>query len=248
MQRLYPEFRLNPTDEQLLEAYTAPLKASPFVRFNFVSTIDGAATHAGLSGALGSSADHRVFGLLRRLADVILVGAGTIRAEGYEGELLDEPSRSWRLAHAMTMRPVLGIVSGRLELDPSSELFTQNPGEIMIFTSAHADTQRENALNEVAEVLRCPDSTGVVDPHWIKDVLAQRGHLMIHAEGGPQLLGAFHEAGAVDSLCLTTAPLMAGGNAPRIGSGSSQAPLRHMALHSLLEEEGNLIAEYRRGT
>lgn len=248
MQRIYPQFQPNPTDEQLLEAYKAPSNAAPFVRFNFVSTIDGAATHAGLSGALGSSADHRVFGLLRRLADVILVGAGTIRAEGYEGELLDEASRSWRLAHGRSARPVLGIVSGRLDLDPTSELFTQNPGEILIFTSAYADTQRQKALREVAEVLLCPDPTGLVDPHWIKDMLMQRRHSMIHAEGGPQLLGAFHEADAVDSLCLTTSPLMAGGTAHRISSGPALAPLRRMGLHSLLEEEGNLIAEYRRVT
>lgn len=246
MQRIYPHFQPNPTDEQLLETYMAPANAAPFVRFNFVSSIDGAATHAGLSGALGSSADHRVFGLLRRLADVILVGAGTIRAEGYEGELLDETSRSWRLAHEKSTRPVLGIVSGRLDLDPTSDLFTQNPGEILIFTSAQADTQREKKLRNVAEVLRCPDPTGSVDPHWIKNELMQRGHSMIHAEGGPQLLGAFHQADTVDSLCLTTSPLMAGGTAPRIISGQAEAPLRRMGLHSLLEEEGNLIAEYRR--
>ena len=246
MQRLYPEFQSNPTDEQLLEAYMAPANVTAFVRFNFVSTIDGAATHSGLSGALGSSADHRVFGLLRRLADVILVGAGTIRAEGYEGELLDVLSRSWRLAHDKSTRPVLGIVSGRLDLDPMSDLFTRNPGEILILTSANADAQRERALRDVADVLRCPDPTGVVDPGWIKDALVQRGHSMIHAEGGPQLLGAFHEADAIDSLCLTTAPLMAGGTASRISAGHAQVELRRMGLHSLLEEEGNLIAEYRR--
>lgn len=248
MQRLYPEFQPDPTDEQVLEAYKAPASVSAFVRFNFVATIDGAATHAGLSGALGSSADQRIFGLLRRLADVILVGAGTIRAEGYAGELLDEVSKAWRLAYAMPMRPVLGIVSGRLDLDPASELFSQNPGEILIFTSANADPQREKALREVAEVLRCPDPTGLVDPVWIKNELVNRGHNMIHAEGGPQLLGAFHEADAVDSLCLTTAPLIAGGAARRISSGSDQASLRRMGLHSLLEEEGNLMAEYRRAS
>ncbi|PQZ95915.1 hypothetical protein CQ018_01045 [Arthrobacter sp. MYb227] len=248
MQRIYPEFKPSTTDNELLESYRAPTHERSFVRFNFVSTIDGAATHSGLSGALGSSADHRVFALLRRLADVILVGAGTIRAEGYEGELLDAPSKAWRLAHSMTEHPVLGIVSGRLDLDPGSELFTQNPGEILILTSAHADVQREKAFSEVAEVLRCPDPTGLVDPQWVQEVLAQRGHTMIHAEGGPQLLGAFHESGAIDSLCLTISPLVAGGTARRISSGSTQAPLRRMRLHSLLEEDGNLIAEYRRGT
>lgn len=250
MQRLFPAFLAEPTDEQLLEDYAPPAGKHPFVRFNFVASIDGAATHGGLSGGLGSPADKRVFSLLRRLADVILVGAGTVRAEGYEGELLDTADRAWRLRSGMPERPVLAIVSGRLDLDPDSELFTQNPGEILILTSATPDPVREAALAQVAEVLRGPvlgtgESTAV-DPQWIRSVLADRGHRMIHSEGGPRLLGAFQEADAIDSLCLTVAPLVAGGNAGRIGSGPDGSPLRPLGLQLLCEEGGNLLAEYRR--
>lgn len=246
MQQFYPRVQLDLTDAQLLEAYAPPEAAESFVRFNFVSSIDGAATHGDLSGSLGSAADRRVFNLLRRIADVILVGAGTIRAEGYAGELLDDASHAWRTARSMTPRPPLAIVSGRLNLDPHAEIFTQNPGEILILTSSTADPLKVDSLAHVAEVLRCPDPHGSTDPLWIIEVLAQRGHRMIHAEGGPQLLGAFHESDAIDSMCLTTAPLLAGGNARRISSGSPGAALSRLALHHLLEEEGNLLAEYRR--
>ncbi len=74
----------------------------------------------------------------------------------------------------------------------------------------------------------------------------RRGHRVIHSEGGPHLLGAFQAAGAIDSLCLTTAPLMAGGDAGRISAGAPGSELHRLALHTLLEEDGNLLAEYRR--
>ena len=48
-----------------------------------IESADGAAAVDGLSGGLGGSADHEIFGLLRALAGVILVGAGTVRAEAY---------------------------------------------------------------------------------------------------------------------------------------------------------------------
>ena len=246
MQRLYPGHLADPDDGQLLGFYAPPPGTAPFVRFNFVASIDGAATQGGLSGALGSAGDKRVFSLLRRFADVILVGAGTIRAEGYEGELLDLDSRAWRLARGMAERPVLAIVSGRLDLDENSELFVQNPGKILVLTSSTADPAREAALDRVAEVVRCPLPGSAVDPLWIREVLSARGHRVTHSEGGPHLLGAFQAAGAVDSLCLTTAPLMAGGDAGRISTGVTGSELHRLALHTLLEEDGNLLAEYRR--
>lgn len=248
-----------PLEDRLLEAYAPPPGDQPFVRFNFVASIDGAATHGGLSGGLGSPADKRVFSLLRRFADVILVGAGTIRAEGYAGELLDAPSRAWRLERGMAERPVLAVVSGRLDLDPESELFRQNPGQIIVLTSPEPDPQRAAALARVAEVLPCrvpatvaqstltlrfPET--VVDPRWIRTVLSGRGHRMIHSEGGPHLLGAFQQADGIDSLCLTTAPLVAGGHAGRISAGVPGTRMNRMALHTLWEEDGNLLAEYRR--
>ncbi|MFJ6418265.1 pyrimidine reductase family protein [Paeniglutamicibacter sp. NPDC091659] len=246
MQRLYPGHVADPDDGQLLGFYAPPPGPEPFVRFNFVATADGAATHGGLSGALGSAGDKRVFSLLRRFADVILVGAGTIRSEGYGGELLDPASRDWRLARDMAERPLLAVVTGKLDLDEDSELFRLNPGEILILTSSAADPAKEASLARFAEVLRCPLPGSAVDPLWIREVLAGRGHRVIHSEGGPHLLGAFQAASAIDSLCLTTAPLMAGGGAGRISAGAPGSELHRLALHTLLEEDGNLLAEYRR--
>ena len=246
MRRLLPEPAEDLDDAALLASYAPPPGVDPFVRFNFVSSVDGAATLGGLSGALGTTADKRVFMLLRRAADVILVGAGTVRAEGYDGELLDAPSRAWRLERGMAERPVLAVVSGHLDLDAEGELFTGNPGKILILTSAAADPGRAAALGAVAEVIASDAPGTAIDPRWIIQTLHGRGLRVIHSEGGPTLLGDFQRADAVDSLCVTFSPLLVAGDSRRIARGTATDTPRELALHQLFEEEGGLLAEYRR--
>ncbi len=70
------------TDDELAQAY-APL-SEPWLRVNFVSTLDGAAQgDDGLSKSINNPVDKRVFDALRRNADCLVVGAGTLRDEGY---------------------------------------------------------------------------------------------------------------------------------------------------------------------
>src|SRR6478672_11033193 len=75
--------RLADLDDDALRAAYAPPRL-PWLRLNFVSTVDGAVDGAdGKSGSINTEADHRVFRVLREIADVVVVGAGTVRAEGY---------------------------------------------------------------------------------------------------------------------------------------------------------------------
>lgn len=125
------------TDEQLLEWYGPPVpadSAAAWVRFNFISSLDGSATLHGLSGGLASGADKRIFNLLRWPADVILIGAGTLRAEGYAGSLLDQNGVRWRQDHGLTSHPVPAVVSGSLRLDPASPFFTEAPVKPIVVT------------------------------------------------------------------------------------------------------------------
>src|SRR6266702_4430564 len=100
MQRVPNAIQFTTLDpDELVRLYTYPAALeSPWFRVNFISSIDGAATVDGSSGALGGPADHAVFPLLRDLADVILVGAGTVRAENYGGARTDA-HRRLRLHH-----------------------------------------------------------------------------------------------------------------------------------------------------
>ena len=114
-------------DEQLAGCYAINDRSRQSVRFNFVASIDGAATDHGLSGGLSGQADKRVFDILRRLCDVVLVGAGTVRAEGYGAMRLDPASVQLRRANGLADQPVFAIVSGTLGLDPESTVFTEAP-------------------------------------------------------------------------------------------------------------------------
>jgi riboflavin biosynthesis pyrimidine reductase len=104
-------------DAGLLAAYTWPTDRST-LRINFVTSVDGAVTIDGYSAGLGSPSDKRVFDLLRMTCDAVIVGAGTLRHEGYGPLRLDEAHRNWRRQHGRPADPVLVVVSRRLDLDP----------------------------------------------------------------------------------------------------------------------------------
>jgi riboflavin biosynthesis pyrimidine reductase len=239
--RLLPTAVADVDDEQLLAWYAMPDRPEGWVRFNFVASADGAATVQGRSGGLGNAADFRVLHLLRRLADVLLVGAGTIRVEGYGGDLVGEDGRRWRTANGLSPHPPVAVVSGRLDLDPGAPLFTAAVARPIVVTTAQADAARRRELARVADVVDAGEAS--VDPATAVRVLAERGLVRVLSEGGPTLLGAFQQADAVDDLCLSLSPVMVGGTAPRIAVGSGEH-LRHMALAHVLESEGLLLLRY----
>jgi riboflavin biosynthesis pyrimidine reductase len=121
-------------DAQLIDALAVEDRARRSVRMNFVSSADGAVTEDGRSGGLSGSADKRVFGILRRLCDVVLVGAGTVREEGYGPMQLGPTSVDWRRRHGLAPQPVFAVVSGALALDPDAEMFTQAPVRMIVVT------------------------------------------------------------------------------------------------------------------
>jgi riboflavin biosynthesis pyrimidine reductase len=232
------------TDDQLVEYYAVADRSVPWLRANFVSSIDGAATHEGLSAGLGSAADQRVFHALRWITDVIVVGAGTVRAEGYGGKLLDAKAVQWRAGHDLVPHPHLAIVSTSLKLDPGSSVFVDAPQRPLVITCSAAPSDRRAALAEVAELIDCGGTR--VDTAIMKSALAERGLTQMHSEGGPHLLGAMTEDGAIDELCLTIAAQLEGGTARRITDGHRPVPTAMKLAHALLGDDGTLLLRYIR--
>jgi riboflavin-specific deaminase-like protein len=229
-------------DERLIECYTAG-RAARSLRMNFVSSVDGAATAGGLSAGLSSPADKRVFDILRRLCDVVLVGAGTVRAEGYGAMRLDEASVQWRRANGLADHPVFAIVSAALRLDPGSAVFTEAPVRAIVVTIGASASVKKEALSRVADVLVCGE--GRLDVRAMLGELAKRGLRQVLCEGGPRLFGALLEADCVDELCLTISPQIEAGSAARIATGT--LPLaRRMRLHHVLVSESTLLLRYSR--
>jgi riboflavin biosynthesis pyrimidine reductase len=222
------------SDDELLALYAAGA-GSPWLRVNFVATLDGAASAGGLSASLGGPDDLRVFDLLRRMADVVLVAAGTVRDEGYGPMVLHDADVAWRREHGMSDHPVFAIVSG--------SLFTAAPVRPIVLTSAAAaSSDRAADLAAVAEVVPCSPaaSPDEVDAVLVRDALVARGLGTIHCEGGPSFLGSLVAADLVDELTLTIDPVLEGGAAPRIVRGTSPE-LRRMRPAHVLRGAGDVL-------
>lgn len=244
---LLPTPGIDLSDDDLLALYAPADRSVPRLRANFVASVDGSATASGLSGALGGPADKRVFDLLRQLCDVVVVAAGTIRSEGYGAMRLPASAEQWRRAQELAPQPAFAIVTGRLDLDPSSDVFAKAPVRPLVLTAASADADRRAALAEVADVVDCGDDT--VEPRRLVEVLVARGLTQIHCEGGPSLLGALIESDVLDALCLTISPALEGGSGPRIthrAAGAAPIDLRAMTLDHVLNADGMLLTQYSR--
>jgi riboflavin biosynthesis pyrimidine reductase len=226
-------------------AYPAPVVDSglPWLRGNMVSSLDGAAGLDGLSEGLSSPADKRIFGVLRALADVVLVGAQTVRAEGYRPALARAAFAADRAARGQGPAPVIAIVSAGLDLDFDLPLFTAPLVRTVVLTAEAAPADGLAAAGRVADVIVAGEQH--VDLVRGVAALAERGWTRLLTEGGPRLLGQLAEANRLDELCLTLAPLVAAGGAPRIAH-SPQAVAERMDLVGLLEEKGFLFARYAR--
>jgi riboflavin biosynthesis pyrimidine reductase len=233
VRQLLPKPAEDLTDDDLVAIYAVP--PGEHLRVNFVSSADGAVTLDGASGGLGGPGDRRVFQLLRDLADVILVAAGTVRNEGYGYPRFSAERRARRRGAGRHEWPTFAVVSRRLDFDLGSSLFTDPPVRTVIVTGPDSPADRRTELERYAEVLVAEDLPAAV-AH-----LHQRGPIL--CEGGPTLFATLVGDGLVDELCLTLSPLLAGPGSGRIVAGP-QHPAAGLALAGLLEEDGALFTRY----
>ncbi|MFE6965970.1 pyrimidine reductase family protein [Agromyces sp. NPDC057679] len=215
----------------LLAAYALPDRETPRVRMNFVMSLDGAVALGGRSGGLGDDADRLAMGVLRTLADVVLVGAGTVRAESYGGLRLRDENAAWRREHGLADEPRLAVVSSALDLEPGLPFFAEAVTRPIVVTHAASDPSRRAALAEVADVLVCGETA--VDPIAMRDALAGAGLPQILCEGGPHLFASLVEVDAVDELCLSLSPLLVSGDAGRITAGGHEHARRMRLVHAI---------------
>ena len=241
MYRIWPDPDPTPLDDAALTALYE--HAGPGIRMNFVTSVDGAVEIEGRSAGLGNPADKLVFGLLRQYPDGLLVGAGTVRVEGYNAVRLDEQRRAWRSARGLDPYPRLIVISRRLDLDPTHKAFTEAPRRPVVLTSRTAPPDRVTALSAVADVLAHGDEQ--VDLGAAVADLRDRGIGTILSEGGPHLFGSLTAADLVDEVCLTVSPLLAGPGAGRITAGPPSG-VRDLALAHVLCADDALLLRYAR--
>ncbi|OBF53795.1 hypothetical protein A5756_15215 [Mycobacterium sp. 852002-53434_SCH5985345] len=207
----------------------------PGVRANMIFSADGAAAFGGRAGPLSCPIDQQLLKTLRGFADVVLVGAGTARAENYGPVRLLDPAR--------TAPPPIAVISrsGRLP----SRLFGDPDQPPIVVTCAHAAAARDEFGDGGRHVLVAGEES--VDVARAGALLRARGLHRILCEGGPTVLDELVEADAVDEICVTLAPKLAASQpvGQRLTPSSLPAPVT-MRLEHALACDGYLFLKYRR--
>lgn len=242
---------LDRDDLMRLYAYPEPVPGAGWVRANMVSTLDGAVHGSdGLSGSIGTPSDKRVFSVLRGLADVVLAGAGTVRAEGYSRPAAKPEDAERRSAAGQAARPCLAVVTSSGDV-PASLLETTGRDEsgwrvVVLATEQTPSAAMDRLRDTLGEECVVQVGDDGVDPAAALEALVERGLGRVLCEGGPSLLGRWLAAGRVDELCLTTAPVVAGGDAGRVVTGPPLTDERPWRLGHLLEDDGTLLTRWVR--
>lgn len=221
-----------------------PHPGRPWLALDMVASVDGATALAGRSGRLGSAIDRRVFLALRAAADVVLVGAGTARAEHYGPPVLPPFLQEARVAAGRPPLPRLAVASRSLDLDWDTPLFTDTPTRPLVITAAAAPPTRAERAREVAEVVVAGGAE--VDLTAALAALATAEAGVVVCEGGPTLNGSLLAAGLVDEVCLTVAPVLASGSSRRLITGDELNTPTRLRLARVLEDGDELFLRYLR--
>ncbi|RFS82785.1 pyrimidine reductase family protein [Actinomadura spongiicola] len=225
----------------LVERYAYP-SDGVWLRANMVASLDGAAQRDERSGGLGNAADRHLFLLLRGLADVVIVGANTVRAEGY-GPVL--PTDAWDgIRDGRAPVPPLAVVSRTLDLDFDAPLFTEARARTIVLATATADPARLEAARERADVIIAGEDS--LDFPAAVAELAARGHRRLLCEGGPGVLAQVVADGLLDELCLTLSPQLLAGHPTRILNGPPLPVPPELTLAQVLRDDDFLFLRYTR--
>jgi riboflavin-specific deaminase-like protein len=240
IRQLLPERVEVPGAEDLERLYLHP--GGQHLRLDFVSSLDGAVEVDGRSEPLGGPADRAAFMAMRAVCDVVMVGAGTVRAENYGPVRLGDAVRGRRQMRDQAELPRLAIVTARGTLDPAARVFGGNQ-PVVVLTTSRTIKERPD-LGAVAEMVECGDER--VDLPAAVAELQKMGLGRVLCEGGPELTRSLLIAGLVDELCLTFSPLLIGAQHRVMGGDGPLPHPERFRLAGLLEGEGLLLTRYER--
>jgi riboflavin biosynthesis pyrimidine reductase len=262
------EDRGEPMPDALRTAYGGPL-AIPLrpdratVLMNFVSTLDGiVALGSGEQAGGGvisgdSEADRFVMALLRAVADIVLMGAGTIAGgsshqwtAGHLHPASAPAFREWRAALGLAEQPTVVIVSGSGDVHLGRRGL-DDPSVPVVFATTAAGAERLSAHDLPSHArIEVAGSGDELNAAQIATVLERAGGRVVLSEGGPHLYGNLVAGDLVDELFLTVAPQIVGRGRSRLGmvEGVELSPedARWQELASVRLDGDHLFLRYRR--
>jgi riboflavin-specific deaminase-like protein len=213
----------------------------PFVFVNMISTVDGRAARDGRSATIGGEADLELLLELRAVADAVLIGTGTLRAEGYDRLVKREERRARRRAAGLAEDPLAVVLTRRFDVPWGAGLFQAPEQPVLVYTGA--DAGEPPAVPAPVEVVR-------LEVPRLTEMLAdlrERGVRALLSEGGPTMHGALQAAGVVDELFLTVAPLITGDeDEPGIVAGGRLPETAELELVSVERAGSELFLRYGR--
>ena len=194
---------------------------------------------------MSTSADQALFRRMRQIADVVLVGAETVRREKYGPVRLSREAEVERQQRGRAPTPPVAVISRSLVFDWTAPVFTEAPdhARTQIITCATADPARRAEAEKVADVIVAGDDQ--VQPAAALQALAELGHGVVLCEGGPTWLGELVAADRLDELCLSISPLMGGDPLP-VSVTPPGAELATFELKGAMTEDDTVFLRYER--
>lgn len=210
--------------------------SEPEVRALAITTLNGRASIYGTSGGLGSAHDREVMRAVRSWADVIIVGANTVRAENYGAITATYPRRPAQLPH-----PRIATISRSLDFDPDTKFFRDalSPPIILCPTAQAHSTQARRLSNAGADIVALPSLSPAAITQWAQE----NAYYRVVLEGGPRVYQEWLTAGVVDVVHLSFAPVFVDKAEPLLFEVPSEVPMR--LEHVACDEAGLIFARYR---
>lgn len=220
-----------------LPDYTAiefpdPPAGRPYVIVNMVASADGTTVIEGRERGLGSAADRQLMRELRVHADIVLTGAGTLRASGHSPRLNDDSLEALRVARGKPRLPIAATLSHSGDLPLDDRFFSGGDFEGVVYLSDAAPAERATALAATGRaVQRVPACAGA--PSLLAHMREALGCRLLLLEGGPTLNGEFFRRGLVDELFLTVGAIVAGGEGGPTAVETPGRPATHEGVRRL---------------
>ncbi|MFC7400756.1 pyrimidine reductase family protein [Citricoccus sp. GCM10030269] len=243
MDVLQPGTHVNDPLSPYLEVDRSQPRNECWVTGHMVAGLDGTAAVQGRVGALSTEADQELFRRMRQIADIVMVGAETVRREGYAPIKLSQDAQAQREQLGQSPIPPVAVVSRSLDFDWTATVFADaaESAPTHIITCATADPERRAEAERHATVVVAGDDR--VEPEAALRALRDLGHRVVLCEGGPTWLGELVAADRLDELCLSISPLIGGDPLP-VCVNPDGADISTFALKSTMVDDDTLFLRY----